>query len=265
MILTRDDGIVARTPQDAEQAEAVGYVKCDTFKDSLKSRQGSPPCNFFISPEAQSAVEQAGGYYTCPICQQSHDLLHHLPWHGVPEDEFDQRAFTAGGGTRIGLGLDVQSQIGENLVEQLGEIPGYGPITWWHAGGSTAASPLDGATEEWGIEVKTLGYDAMHHRFIPGRVKEKNDKNKHALDMGKKGVLGVLVLLDYRRSVADIFVREYPVVAGNSQGLYDKGIGAFRSHQGQHLVKEVPFKNPLMDPHDPSPTVKGVEDQEMPF
>jgi hypothetical protein len=249
MILSLSDGIRVRTPEDAEQAEAAGYVKCDTAYNSRRKA----PCPFFLSPEAQSAVTQAGGYYTCPVCQQSYDLLHHLPWHGVPEDEFDQSGFHAGGGTRIGLGMDVQSQVGEDLVEQLGEIPGYGPITWWHQGGATAPSPLDGATEDWGIEVKTLGYDAMHHRFVPGRPKEKTDKNEMAVQMGKKGILGVLVLLDYRRSVADIYVREYPT---------ERGVGAFRSIQGQHLVKEIPFRNPLMDPHDPSPV---GQKQEMPF
>lgn len=260
MLLGHDDGIVARNVQDAEQAQAAGYIKCETFKDA---RRGNLPCPFYLSPEAQSAVTQAGGYYTCPRCSYSHDLLHHLPWHGASDDEWDHSSFYAGGGTRIGLGMDVQSQVGEDLVENMGELPGYGKITWWHGGGATAASPLDGATEDWGIEVKTLGYDATHHRFVPGRPKEKNDKNAMALQMGKKGVLGVLVLLDYRRSVADIYVREYPVAEHpTTPGAYDQGVGAFRTNQGQHLIKEVPFRNPLMDPHDPSPVVKK---QEMPF
>lgn len=250
MLLTQADGIVARSPQEAEQAAAAGYVQCATHADNLRGRK---PCQFYISPEAQSAItDKGGGYYTCPRCVQSHDLLHELPWHGVdPEeaeqnqrDDMRQRGWHAGGGTRIGLGMDVQAQIGENLVAQMGEIPGYGPIVWWHHGGSTAASPLDGATKDWGIEVKTLGYDALHHRFVPGRVTEKNEKNAHAEDMGKLGVLGVLVLLDYRRSVADVYIQEFPL---------ERGVGTFRSHTGQHLVKEVPFRNPLMDPHDPTP------------
>lgn len=266
MVLTHADGLVARTPEDAEQARAAGYVQCATTKSQnggMMSR--GLPCQFYISPEAQSAViDKGGGYYTCPVCAQSHDLLHELPWHGVSYDEgiVNQRADQAangwqvGGGTRIGLGMDAQAQIGENLVESLHEIPGYGPITWWHQGGATANSPLDGATKDWGVEVKTLGYDAIHHRFVPGRPREKEDKNQHAADMGKLGVLGVLVLLDYRRSVADIYVQEFPS---------EKGVGAFRSHNGQHLVKEVPFKNPLMDPHDPQPHSEGLNNSGMPF
>lgn len=261
-ILTKEDGLIARTPQDAEQAVAAGYSKCPTSKNSLL--KGGPPCAFHISPETQSSLQNSGGYFTCPSCQQSHDFLHELPWHGVRDEaeirdnqERDQHAneWHAGGGTRIGLTMAAQAQIGEDLVANMGEIPGYGKITWWHDGGATMPSPLDGATAEWGIEVKTLGYDAKHHRFVPGRPKEKEDKNAAAAQLGAKGVLGVLVLLDYRRSVADIYVKAYPL---------EQGVGAFRSSGGaEHLVKEVPFRNPLLDPHDPSPQVQ--HDNEMPF
>lgn len=267
-ILTPDDGLVARNPLEAEQAEAAGYVKCPTAKagKSGKGVVAGQPCQFYLSPETQSSLQENGGYFTCPSCQHSHDFLHELPWHGVSDEdeirqnqEADQTAnqWHAGGGTRIGLRMDEQAQIGEDLVEQMGEIPGYGPITWWHQGGASVNAPLDGATAEWGIEVKTLGYDATHHRFVPGRPKEKLDKNEEAARQGKKGVLGVLVLLDYRRSVADIYVKEYPLAEG--------GVKAFRSSQRgvEHLVREVPFRNPLLDPHNPSPQVDTGED--MPF
>lgn len=251
-VLSHDDGLLARTPEDAQQAEAAGYVQCATPKASVGPGRGNP-CQFYISPETQSALQQQGGYYTCPSCHHSHDFLHEMPWHGVPSDEYNPDEFNAGGTTRIGLKMDVQGQIGEDLVQKLGEIPGYGPITWWHEGDAAANSPLDGATKGWGLEVKTLGYDATHHRFVPGRVKEKADKDQMAKRMGKQGVLGVLVLLDYRRSVADIYVREFPL---------ERGIGTFRTSQGgtQKLVAEVPFKNPLMDPHDPSPHVDKKDD-----
>lgn len=265
-ILTHDDGLIARTPEDAEQAEAAGYQKCPTANNNWTKGTTGQPCDFWISPEAQSSLQNSGGYFTCPRCQRSSDLLHELPWHGVSDEreinrnqqqDQDANGWQAGGGTRIGLRMDEQAQIGEDLVENLGEIPGYGPITWWHQGGASSPSPLDGATADWGIEVKTLGYDATHHRFVPGRPKEKIDKNEHASQLGKKGILGVLVMLDYRRSVADIFVNEYPLDQG--------GVKSFRSSQKgvQRLVAEVPFRNPLMDPHDPSPSRGTGED--MPF
>jgi hypothetical protein len=247
MLLSREDGIVARDPAQFAQTEAMGWKPCETTNIG----RGRGRCPFLLSPAAVASVEgQGGGYYTCPVCRRSYDLLHHLPWHGVteenatPEQMEEQRGFTPGGGTKIGLGLAEQGQIGEDLVEKMGQIPGYGKITWVHPGGANANSPLDMATDEWGIEVKTLGYDAMHHRFIPGRPSEKLDKNKMAEQMGKKGVLGVLVILDYRRSVADIYVNEMPL---------HRGVFAFYSHQGQRLVAEVPFHNPLLNPDHPAP------------
>jgi hypothetical protein len=252
-LLSKQDGIVAASPEDAANAEAAGYTKCYTVKNQRGGLNRGQPCPFWLSPETVSALTQnSGGYYTCPSCGESHDLLHELAWHGVPYEEAmenqaqgtRQLSFKAGGGTRIGLPVDEQGELGENLIESLGELPGYGPITWWHQGGATAQSPLDGATKDWGIEVKAIGYDAKNHRFVPGRVKEKTDKNVQAQEMGKLGVLGILVLLDYRRSVADIYVREYPLA---------RGVGAFRSNQATHLLVEVPFKNPLHDPHSMSP------------
>jgi hypothetical protein len=158
-----------------------------------------------------------------------------------------------------------QAQIGEDLIEHIGDLPGYGPITWWHPGGSLSNSPLDGATREWGIEVKTIGYDSLHHRFIPGRQKERDDKNQQSREMGLKGVLGVLVLLDYRRDVADIYVKEMPLEpwqAGNGQTY--QGVSTFRKNTAQKLVAEVPFKNPYKDPDSPTP-VSYTESEAAPF
>lgn len=270
-LLTRDDGYVQQPQDDPSQLQIAGYYKCPTRRwRRMQRRPDSPfiPCPFWLSPETVETIKDtSGGYFTCPICKHSNDLLHELPWHGVDPEEAqhnadqDREQWHAGGGTRIGLLMSDQAQIGENLVEQLGEIPGYGAITWWHQGGSTAASPLDGATKDWGIEVKTLGYDATHHRFVPGAPKVKADKNNMAQQMGKQGVLGVLVLLDYRRSVADIYVKEMPLGGytdvNDPSGKKTTGVGAFRSGSGMHLIKEIPFHNPLMDPKDPQPVATG--------
>lgn len=283
MLLTRADGIVAASDQEATQAVQADYQKCATMRMTARSGPNyGTPCPFYISPDAQAAITNAGGYYTCPVCYHSHDLLHTMPWHGADPEIAEQAAeydkeklgyYMAGGGTRIGLPMDVQAAIGENLIRNLPEIPGYGPVTWWHEGGATGNSPLDGATEEWGIEVKTIGYDAEHHRYVPGgkrrradgsTLDEKAEKNQMAHEMGKKGILGVLVLLDYRRSVADIYVQEHPLVY-NDMGGITKGTKSFRSRDGMHLVKEIPFRNPLMDPHDPTPVVNQSGNGESAF
>jgi hypothetical protein len=241
-ILTPDDGLVAKTPEEQQNLQSAGYQPC---YGTRRSNGMGVPCDFHIAPEAQQQVADKGGYYTCPRCRESYDLMSDLPWHGASDEQFNAEGFSAGGGTRIGLSLKDQGQIGEDLVSNLPELPGYGPIVWRS---NSYNSPLDMATKDWGIEVKTLGYDAIHHRFIPGRPQEKIDKNEMAVAKGYKGVLGVLVLLNYRTSKADIFVKEYPVNLATGQG-----VGAFRSGSGQHLVAEVPFKNPFMRPEHPAP------------
>lgn len=251
-ILTPDDGLVARTPEEQEQLQGAGYQQCY----GKVSQNQNKPCDFHIAPEAQAYIQDNGGYFTCPRCYQSHDLMHDLPWHGADEDSFNQESFHAGGGTRIGLGMKEQAQIGEDLVENLKELPGYGPITWVHPGGAISPSPLDMTTKDWGIEIKTLGYDAMHHRFVPGRPKEKDTKNAMAAARGLKGVLGLLVILDYRRSVADIYGREFPI---------ELGVGTFRSHNAQRLLAEVPFDNPFMQPEHPAPHGPNTQAQEEPI
>jgi hypothetical protein len=270
-LLTREDGMVAATPEEAEWAHQAGFIKCYTEKNQTTGRWYGQPCPFWLSPEGQHHVEKAmGGYYTCPMCQQSWDLLVDVaPHHGIDPIEAEENMyrdqqqggqFSAGGGTHSGRTMGDHGQTGEDIVYNMGEIPGYGKITWWHHGGALGNSPLDGATADWGVEVKTIDYGAKHHRFIGGAVRKRAgaepydelaSKMEEAIDMGKKGVLGVLVLLDYRRSVADIYVKEFPAEAGR--------IGHFRSSakSTQHLVKEVPFDNPLMNPQDPTPISPG--------
>lgn len=249
-LLTRNDGFVDSSNQDGAQLEAAGYLRC--YNNDYRGI----PCPFWISPEGQEkAKDTMQGYYTCPVCGHSYDLLSELPWHGADYEEgmrnqtHDQQAhnWNSGGGTRIGMTMGEQAEIGEQLVKSLGEISGYGPIVWWHEGGATSGSPLDGATKDWGIEVKTIGYDAIHHRFVPGRPHEKDAKNQHAVTLGKEGILGILVMLNYRSSKADIYVRAYPT---------ENGVGAFRSINSQQLVAEIPFKNPYMDPASNSPQVE---------
>jgi hypothetical protein len=242
MLLDNGHGVRAYSPEEAEELAKDGYEKC--YKSG---------CNFFISPDAQQEIQthQDAGYYTCPKCRSTYDTMSHLPWHGAPEDYLEP--FSAGGGTRIGLSMEEQAQIGENLIVEHG-LPGYGPIIWWHPGGPSANSPLDGTTKEWGIEVKTLGFDAQNHRFVPGRVKERESKNNAAAELGLKGVLGVLVLLNYRTSMASVYVKEMPLETWhNAQGIPHNGVAAFRSNVGQKLLEEIPFRNPFMDPHNGAP------------
>jgi hypothetical protein len=261
--------LVQKTPDGGQYMDANTIQRLEDegwWKCPGKLYSPTRPCDFWLDPTHKTQIEHSSGYFTCPRCQQSFDLMDELPSHGIsgaPEG-VDEEAFQAGGKTRIGLPLGDQGQIGENLVANMGDIPGYGPIVWWHPGGATSGSPLDGATKEWGIEVKTLGYDSTHHRFSPGGEygpKTIDDKNKMAEEMGLKGVLGILVLLDYRRDVADIYVKEMPLEPWqNASGKWQQGVAQFRKNTAQHIVAEVPFKSPYKDPNNPAPMRYDAKD-----
>jgi hypothetical protein len=220
-----EQGQMANDPSQAGQLQEQGYYKCL-----------NPMCDFHFSPERMSSHD-AMDTLDCPNCQRSYNMLDSAPF--AQAGGGNDSSYSAGGGTIAGISMKDQGEIGEDIVRSLGEIPGYGSITWWHEGGAQAASPLDGGTADWGVEVKTLNVDA---------------KNQ----MGYKGVLGVLVILDYRRSVADIYVREMPLGETPSHPNATPGVFAWRKHNGTHLVKEVPFANPFLQPNSPAPEVSDI-------
>jgi len=160
--------------------------------------------------------------------------------------------------------MQEQGQIGEDLIESWGEIPGYGPILWWHQGGSTTNSALDGAVPGWGVEVKTYNTDNVRPRGIIN----PNDKalkaaaiNDPTLFASKiqdpildkyvaehpdlKGLLGILILLDFDKGTADVFAHEMPK---------DPLTGKLAPSGVQHitrkivLAEDVPFTSSLPDP-----------------
>jgi len=227
------EGQVAATREEADTLSRAGFQKCY-----------NPVCDFHIHPDRLATHDEYDAF-DCPSCQKRYNLLE--------TNSFSSGSFSPGGGTIVGLSPTDQGQLAEKLVRDMEEIPGYGPITWW---APEYHSPLDGGTAEWGIEVKAVCIDAKNHRFVPGRPHEKQSKNEQAASMGYKGVLGVLVILDYRRSVADIYVKEMPIGEG-------KGVFAYRAHTVPKLVEEVPFRNPFLEPDHPAPTVSSSED--MPF
>src|SRR4051812_17140151 len=98
-IINPDDGLVAKTPEEAQALQARGYQQCYGTRSSKSQGAIKAPCDFHLAPDAQEYVKDKGGYYTCPRCYQSHDLMHDLPWHGVPYEHMNQEGFSAGGGT----------------------------------------------------------------------------------------------------------------------------------------------------------------------
>lgn len=235
------EGQVPETPQERQQLDQAGYVPCYNAR-----------CDFMISPEIEEYVPPGQQFFfTCPRCGHTYDLNSKV---GVP-----------GGMGTSGLDPTTAGDVAEQVVQSLGEIPGYGPILWWHKGRSQTPSAMDGAVAEWGVEVKSADAAAANQRANFG-VDERQNKAQAASDaslwaqelgdesliaiVGKMkwhGVLGVLVVLDFQTSTADVFVREMPLSWNLKKGQWH-GILNFRSHNATLVAEAVPFTNPLPEP-----------------
>lgn len=255
------DAFLAKTPDEVEAAEAMGHLKCH-----------NPRCNMMLSPEAQHRITSGPGFYTCQQRRCGYSYHIHNEWpdynpsgkslqemereHNELLEKGNGNYHVTGGIRRSGYNPMQVGQIAEDLVYAMKVLPGYGPITWWHEGGATGNSPLDGATKEWGIEVKAIDITSFDHRFKPGAIRsrvgeedynEPESKIIAASEQGYKGVLGILAILNFYTSTADVYAKEFPVER--------KAVGTFGVYSpNSHLIgKDVPFTNNLLDPHSPSP------------
>jgi hypothetical protein len=174
------------------------------------------------------------------VCPQGHvcDLT----------EEF-YRWFAPGGKTYSGLTPTRQGQIAEQVVQDLGDLGKYGVIDWW---ADTYNSPLDGSTNRgWGIEVKSVASRATNHDFKPGNPADKARKNKMARERKLKGIVGVLVILNYEDSTAEIYVRGMRRVR-----YFEK--------EGAPFATAVPFENPLAS-RELALAQAALAEAEMPF
>lgn len=179
-----------------------------------------------------------------------------------PYDEYEEayayagpEVFGPGGGTRAGLTMQEQGDIAEDIVQAMGSIPGYGPIIWW---ADDYNSPLDGATNEWGIEVKSANFDNTRHRWMVYKKKEVADKHEMALAKGHKGILGILVVLDFSSSTADVYAKALPFYEETDDlgNPYQTAIKTFSKSKAEVIAEGLPFKNPFMDPDHGAPSIK---------
>lgn len=240
MANTHPDGIFPSGPLHVEQLEQAGYQSC---RNQLCDHMHDPA---EIAPAP--GVHPSDHQHTC-----SHCGLEQFP-HLKPG--------TPGGGTNSGLSMEEQGQIGEDLVEQMHVIPGYGPIEWWHTGGTLHNSALDGATKHWGIEVKSFNWTNVRKRgqinnnAKAAKARAINDPALFAAEMQDPkldavlhrlnliGLLGILVLLDFETSTADIFGHE----------MADPEGGQLQPQHIKHITRQVvlaeavPFQHSLPDP-----------------
>jgi hypothetical protein len=265
--IKRFAGKVPETPQERQQLTNEGWLPCRI-----------PTCDYMLAPQDYESAEDNDYYFSCPNCKKTYELIAPTPFsidqqgraianpdaannpHGEPIPGIKNRQYE----TFVGLTMKQQGDIGENIVKGLKVLGDYGQITWWS---SNYNDPIDGGAGEWAIEVKTLCIDVNNHRFIPGNVERKDKMVARATELGFKGILGVLVLLDYRRSVADIYTMEMPLgpwIAQNGKPV--QGPVAFRKHNGQQLLTEIPFDNPFLNPNFNDPQgYKVYNEDDIPF
>lgn len=224
-----------RAPQgpQTQQLEHAGFIKC-----------ANPVCDYWLSPEEQSDL--GDGYFSCPVCKKTYNFMDPTPFGGNYGAE-QKMGMDLKPQTFAGLSMKHQGDVAEALVQQQGTLGAYGKITWWS---SDYNDPIDGGAGDWAIEVKAICIDAKNHRFVPGTTTRRGNMVKRAQELGFKGILGVLVILDYRRSLADIYAMEMPLQPWTTQGGRKvQGPVSYRKHNGQQLIAEVPFDNPFLDPN----------------
>lgn len=240
---THPDGTFPVGPLHAEQLEQAGYQKC---RNQL--------CQHMFDPAA-----------IAPVPNQTWQDMRHTCSHCGLDQYPHLKPGSPGGGTNSGLSMEEQGQIGEDLVEKMRVIPGYGQIVWWHKGGATSPSALDGATPAWGIEVKSFNWSnvrkrgQINNKDKPAKARAVNDPAIFASEMNDpsldavlsqlhlQGLLGILVLLDFETGTADIFGHE----------MADPQGGPLQPYHIKHITRQVvlaenvPFQHSLPDPRQP--------------
>lgn len=148
-----------------------------------------PTCDVLLPDELLD-----GDWYACP---RGHTV--------ELRDREQQLSLSVGGWTHVGLTCTEQGYIAEQVVRDLGHLGNYGRISWWS---DRYNEPLDGATDEgWGIEVKSVSTRARNFAYFPGTRAAKRRKDAFARERGWRGILAVLVVLDFAASTAAVHVR----------------------------------------------------------
>lgn len=248
---THPDGTFPNSGLHQEELANQNYVKCM-----------NPMCNHMFNPEVHEDSFNRGGSKALLRCSHcGHNQLAH--------------ARPGKGGTATGLGKNELGDIAENMIEAMGEIPNVGKILWWHQGGSSAQSPLDGMTLDWGIEVKAYGgritLDPDPKKRERGiinaadKVKKAeaiNDPALFARSLGDpnlialvqkqklKGLMGILVIFNFFESTAE--VHAVPMISATyPEPMASTDVNHLVPKNGFIIADQVPFNNPLSDPTQP--------------
>jgi hypothetical protein len=265
---THSDGQLASNEQERIALEHQGFVKCRNIY-----------CNFMIGPHVldeldSEAMGSPDASYRCPHCGLTQQPLK------LKRPEIDPGGMSSSGLTNTDMG-----QIGEDLVEQLGYLGPFGHIQWWHKGGSSQPSALDGATERWGVECKTVNKAAARTRAMirpsdkPSKAEAVNNFPSMAAQASSDpvlqkfvatnpdilGLLAVVIVLDFETNTADIF--GWPFPKDPATKLLDPNSLKHINYTWKGIVtlgRGIPFQTTLPNPQEQGFVPFSERKQELP-
>ena len=214
-----------------------GYVGATTAPSKSPSRDNHQRINH------RSVYDTPEGFYKCPIptcsglVRQEIDQGKIVACDGPERHELDYdtecRSFMptkAGGFTHAGLTMAQQGELAEEIVASLGGLGPYGRLTLFEQ----YHCPLDGYTDtNLGAEIKSCSNRCRNQAFNPGHAATKQRKDRFARERGYRGILGILVVINFETSTADIYIVEM------------RKIHCFYPTRAPYAVG-VPFKNPCL-------------------
>lgn len=185
----------------------------------------NPLCDYPFTFDDIKHMENYSGWFTCPQCGLTYNYM----------DDRPQK-------TKAGITMDEMGTIGEKIIEQMGEIPGIGPITLYNL----KTNPIDAVAGSYGIEIKTNHSEAQPRFkiggewvYVPELGRAVTPRKSKEIYCEANGLIPALigVRLNFYTSIADIFWRE---------GLTDTWIGNKQlTYLGQQDFKSLnPFPTP---------------------
>lgn len=202
----------------------------------------NPKCNYVFTPQDVDEIQRQNGWFTCPNCGWTYNYL----------DESFQN-----GRNRVGMTPKEMGDIGETLVNRMGQIPLLGEITW---SSPDYNFPIDLIAGDFGVEVKT-NHSESQPRFklggsnhAGGRQGTLQGKMMYVESEGLRPAL-VGVRLNFFTDKADVFVRP--------DSFTDTWIGApsLTPVATLDFTDLNPFKHPEDVPHD----LPEDDDSDIPF
>ena len=170
----------------------------------------NPKCQHNWTPEEQHELAQYGEVrcQNCGVQQTRHGNIGSIKDEDVYENGPYGRGNRPGGGTRAGLTMKQQGDLGEEIVRRIGVLPS-GQIDR-DFNSETANAPFDFGTHDehgnpWAIEVKTVNSQGQP-RFKWGEGKDVQRKRQFVAENAMRPAL-VGVRLNYFTNKADVFYR----------------------------------------------------------